>query len=93
MDTLVAVATGFSALNVAILIGLLYFYGRMASKTHAAYTFGLMIFSGLLLAQNSVMVYVCGILTNLYNWRLYPFFDALTVLEFVGLLALLKVTL
>jgi hypothetical protein len=52
-----------------------------------------MIFSGLLLAQNSVMVYVCAFLTDLYSWQLYPFFAALAVLEFVGLLALLKVTL
>lgn len=93
MDILVAVATGFAALNVIILVGLLYLYGRMAFKTRAGYTFGLMIFSGLLLAQNSVMVYVCGFLTDLYSWRLYPFFDALAVMEFVGLLVLLKVTL
>jgi len=93
MDTLVAVATGFATLNVVILVGLLYLYGRMASKTHAGYTFGLMIFSGLLLAQNSMMAYVCAFLTNLYNWQLYPFFDALVILEFVGLIALLKVTL
>ena len=88
-----AVATGFSALNVVILVGLLYLYGRMASKTRAGYTFGLMIFSGLLLAQNSIMVYVCGFLDVLYSWKLYPFFDALAISEFAGLLALLKVTL
>ena len=93
MDTLVAVATGFAAFNVVILVGLLYLYGRMASKTRAGYTFGLMIFSGLLLAQNSVMVYVCAFLADLYSWQLYPFFDALAVLEFAGLLVLLKVTL
>lgn len=93
MDTLVAVATGFSALNVVILIGLLCVYARIASRVHAGYTYGLMIFSGLLLGQNSVMVYVCGFLTDMYSWKLYPFFDALAVLEFVGLLALLKITL
>jgi len=93
MDTLVALATGFAALNVAILVGLIYFYGRMAFKTRAGYTFGLMIFSGLLLAQNAVMVYVCAFLTGLYSWQLYPFFDALAVMEFVGLLALFRVTM
>ena len=93
MDTLVAVATGFSGLNVALLVGLLYIYARIASKMHAGYTLGMMIFSGLLLAQNSLMVYVCGFLTYYYNWQLYPFFAALAVLESVGLLALLKVTL
>jgi len=93
MDVQVAVATGFAALNVAVLVGLLYIYARLALRARAGYTYGLMIFSGLLLGQNSVMVYVCGFLTGLYNWKLYPFFDALTVLEFVGLLALLKITL
>ena len=93
MDALVALATGFAALNVVILVVLLGLYGRMALKTHASYTIGLMIFSGLLLAQNSVMVYVCAFRTGLYSWQLYPFFDALAVFEFVGLLALLVVTL
>jgi len=93
MDAQVAVATGFAALNVVVLIGLLYIYARLALRAHAAYTYGLMIFSGLLLGQNSLMVYVCGVLTNFYSWKLYPFFDALTVLEFVGLLALLRITL
>lgn len=93
MDTLVALATGMAALNIVVLVGLLYVYGRMAFKARAGYTFGLMIFSGLLLIQNSVMVYVCGFLTDLYNWQLYPFFDALAITEFVGLVALLMVTL
>jgi hypothetical protein len=93
MDTLVALATGFSALNIAILLALLYIYARIAFKAHVGYTYGSLIFSGLLLGQNSVMVYVCGFLTGLYNWRLYPFFDALAVMEFVGLVALLAITL
>ena len=93
MDALVEIAIGFSSLNIALLLGLLYMYGQMASKTHASYTMGLMIFSGLLLAQNSIMVYVCGFLTDLYAWQLYPFLDGLAVFEFAGLLALLKVTL
>jgi len=93
MDTLVAVATGFSGFNVILLVGLLYLYGRIASKAHAGYTYGLMIFSGLLLAQNSLMVYICGFLADYYNWQLDPFLASLAVLEFVGLLALLKITL
>ena len=56
LDNYAAVATGVSALNVVLLAGLVYLYGRMASKTHAGYTLGLMIFSGLMLAQNSGMV-------------------------------------
>jgi len=93
MDTYATIATGMSIVNVALLLGLIYLYARMASKTHAGYTMGLMIFSGLLLAQNSGMVYVCGFLTDYYNWQISPYFAAVAVLESVGLLVLLRVTL
>ncbi len=93
MDMLVTMATGFSALNVVVLAGLLVLYGKMASKTHAGYTFGLMIFSGLLLFQNSTMVYICGFASGMYNWQMDPFLTALAISEFAGLLVLLKVTL
>jgi hypothetical protein len=92
MDTFSTVATVASAFNVALLVGLIYIYTRIAAKTHAGYTFGLLIFSGLLLAQNSGMVYVCGFLTDYYGWQLSPYFAAVAVLELAGLVALLKVT-
>jgi hypothetical protein len=93
LDTVVSVAVGMSGLNVVLLIALLYLYARIAAKTHAGYTYGLMIFSGLLLAQNSVMVYLCAFLTNLYDWQLSPYFAVVAVLEFAGLLALFRVTM
>lgn len=93
MDTYASIATVTSAINVALLLGLLYMYARMAIKTRAGYTLGLTVFSGLLVAQNSGMVYVCGFLTDYYNWQLAPYFALVAVLEFVGLLVLFKVTL
>lgn len=93
MDAYATVATGMSFVNVLLLAGLLFLYAKVATKTHAGYTYGLMIFSGLLVAQNSGMVYVCGFLNDYYNWQLSPYFAAVAVLEFAGLLALLKVTL
>jgi hypothetical protein len=93
LDTFSTVATVTSAFNIVLLVGLLYVYVRIAAKTHAGFTYGLMIFSGLLLAQNSGMVYVCGFLTDYYNWQLSPYFAVVSVLEFAGLLVLLKVTL
>jgi len=51
-----------------------------------------MVFSGMLLLQNSGMVYVCGFLTDYYNWELSPYFALVAVLEFAGLLALLRIT-
>jgi len=93
MDAYAAIATGTSALNIALLAGLLFLYARIAAKTHAGYTVGLMIFSGLLVAQNSGMVYLCGFLTGYYNWELSPYFAAVSILELAGLLALLWITL
>jgi len=92
LDTYATVATGMSLVNIILLGGLLYFYARMASKTHSGYTYGLMTFSGLLVAQNSGMAYVCGFLTDYYNWQLSPYFAAVALLEFGGLLVLLRVT-
>jgi len=93
MDTYAVLATGVSAVNVVLLAGLIFLYARMAAKTHAGYTLGLMVFSGLLVAQNSGMVYVCGFLSEYYNWQLSPYFAAVAVLEFAGLLVLFRVTL
>jgi len=93
MDTYATIATGMSVVNVLLLVGLISLYLRMAAKTHAGYTLGLAIFSGLLLAQNTGMVYVCGFLTDYYNWQLSPYFALVSVLEFGGLLVLFRVTL
>ena len=93
LDTYATIATGMSLVNIALLLGLIYVYARMATRTHAGYTYGLMIFSGLLVAQNSGMAYVCGFLDNYYNWQLSPYFAAIAVLEFAGLLVLFRVTL
>jgi hypothetical protein len=93
MDTYATIAAGVSAVNVILLVGLIYIYLRMLTKTHAGYTVGLAVFSGLLLLQNSGMVYVCGFLTDYYNWELSPYFALVSVLEFAGLLVLFRVTL
>lgn len=82
-----------SVVNIALLVGLVYLYARIAARTHAGYTYGLMIFSGLLVAQNSGMAYICGILNDYYNWTLSPYFAGVAILEFAGLLVLLRVTL
>jgi len=92
LDVYATAATGMSLVNIVLLGGLLYLYARMVSKTHAGYTYGLMIFSGLLVAQNSGMAYLCGFLNEYYNWQLSPYFAAVAVLEFGGLLVLLRIT-
>jgi len=93
LDAYATIATGVSLVNIALLFGLIYLYARMVSRTHAGYTYGLMIFSGLLAVQNSGMAYVCGFLNDFYDWALSPYFAAVAVVELVGLLVLLRVTL
>jgi len=93
LDFYSVLATGMSFVNIALLVGLIYLYARMVGRTHAGYTYGLMIFSGLLVAQNSGMAYVCGFLNDYYNWQLSPYFAAVAVLEFASLIVLVRVTL
>ena len=83
----------FSFLNAAILLGLLYVYARILMKTHARYTFGLIIFAGLLLLQNAVTLSSYLFMIEFYSWQLYPVIDMISVIEFAALPALLKVTL
>ena len=89
----VEMAVFFSFLNAAILLGLLYVYARILMKTHARYTFGLIIFAGLLLLQNAVTLSSYLFMIEFYSWQLYPVIDMISVIEFAALLALLKVTL
>ena len=93
MYPLVAMATLFSFLNTALLLGLLYLYARILVKTHAKYTFGLIIFAALLLIQNLITMSSYIFMIEFYSWQLYPVLDLIAVFEFAGLIALLKVTL
>jgi hypothetical protein len=93
MHPYVEMAVFFSFLNAVILLGLLYVYTRILLKTHASYTFGLIIFAGLLLIQNLVTLSSYLFMTEFYSWQLYPVIDVVSVFEFAALLALLKVTL
>jgi hypothetical protein len=93
MSPLVEVATIFSFLNSALLLGLLYIYVRILVKTRANYTFGLIIFASLLLVQNLTTMSSYLFMIEFYSWQLYPVLDLIAVFEFAALIALLKVTL
>jgi hypothetical protein len=93
MFPLVEVATIFSFLNSALLLGLLYIYVRILVKTRAKYTFGLIIFASLLLVQNLTTMSSYLFMIEFYSWQLYPVLDLIAVFEFAALIALLKVTL
>jgi hypothetical protein len=83
----------FSSLNAIVLIGLLYLYARIAWRSKAVYSLGLLIFASLLLLQNLVTAFSYIEMTPFFGEALLPFLLAISVLEFGGLLALTKVTL
>jgi hypothetical protein len=92
MDLLILVATLFSTFNVILLVGLIYLYARIAMKTHAGYSAGLLIFSVLLLLHNIVTLFGYTIMGGLYNTQLYPVLVAITVCETGAIIALFRVT-
>jgi hypothetical protein len=93
MDPLFFVATLFAALNVILLTGLIYLYARILRKTQAGYSAGLLIFAVLLFFHNIVTLFAYTFMGTFYSDQLYPVLAVITVCEFGGLLALIKVTL
>ena len=87
------VAVAFSCLNVLLLIGLLYIYARIAVRSHASHSLGLLFFALLLLANSVVTVYSYAAMTPFFGNDALPFLSTMSVLEFVGLAILLKITL
>lgn len=83
----------FSLLNVAVLGGLIYLYARIVWRSRAPYPAGLLIFGSLLLLQNLVTSYSYLDMTPLFGEGLVPYLLVISVLEFGGLVALIRVTL
>jgi hypothetical protein len=92
MELLILVATLFSSFNVILLVALIYLYARIVLKTKANYSIGLLIFAVMLLFENLATAYLYAFMGGFYGDQLYPSLVAITVCEFGGLLALLKVT-
>jgi uncharacterized membrane protein len=87
------VAILFSALNAFILIALLYFYARIAVKSRAAHSFGMMFFALLLLSNSVLTVYSYSAMSPYIGSEALPYLSTISVLEFFGLAALLKITI
>ena len=93
MALMMDLAVAFSSFNILILLGLLYVYARIVWRSKAVYPTGLMIFSLLLLLQNALTVYSYLDMTPFFNGGVLPYLLTISVLEFGGLLALVRVTL
>ena len=93
METMMEVAVVFSTLNVLLLLGLLYLYLRIALKSRASHSIGLVFFAILLLANSALTVYSYVAMSPFFKSEALPFLSMISVLEFVGLAVLLKITL
>jgi len=87
------VAILFSTLNALILVALLYFYTRIAIKSRAAHALGMMFFAVLLLATSVLTAYSYAAMSPFFGIEALPYLSAISILEFIGLAALLKITL
>jgi hypothetical protein len=79
-------------LNSAVLVFLLGLYGRMALKTKAGYSVGLMIFAAFLLAQNLGTVLSYLMMAPFFSSEALPFLTGISALESAGLIVLAKIT-
>jgi len=92
MALLMDISSIVGMLNMAILIALLAVYANIYRKTHATFTIGLMVFSGMLMLHNVIAVYGYLAMAKLYSDDLLPYFAGIHIAELAGLIALLKVT-
>ena len=86
-------AIGLATANSAILVGLIYLYTRIAIRTRASYSIGLMFFAGLLLLHNLLTALAYGTMSPLFGSEALPYLSAIGGAELAGLLVLLKLTL
>ena len=93
MDPLMDLAILFSGLNSALLIALLVIYVRIAFRSRAIHSVGLVFFAILLLANSGLTVYSYVTMAPFFGVGALPYLSTISVLEFVGLAILLKITL
>ncbi len=86
------IAVVFAVLNVVVLVILLSMYGKIALKSKAAHSVGLVVFATFLLAQNLTTVAAYVSMSHLFGSGALPALSAISGMEFVGLVVLAKIT-
>jgi|SRR5699024_10438977 len=101
MAVLIDAMRAFGVLNILLLLGLGYVWGRNYLQFRSKHTLGLLVFAVLLLAENALAVYLFVFDPTLTGWvtnaQLVPppaqkAMFALRVLEFAGIAFLTWVT-
>lgn len=72
MAVLIDAMRAFSALNVALLLGLGYVWGRNFLQFRSKHTLGLLVFAVLLLAENALAIYFFVFHQTLTLWVTNP---------------------
>lgn len=93
MESMMLIAIGLATANSCILLGLVYLYSKIALKTRASYSFGLIIFALLLLSHNLMTIFAYTAMSPLFGADALPFLSAIGALEFAGLGVLFRMTL
>jgi hypothetical protein len=90
---MMAVAIVFSALNAVLLLVLLAVFVGIAVRSRASHSVGLMFFALLLLANSVLTAYSYATMAPFFGREALPYLSTMSVLEFVGLAILLRITL
>jgi len=93
MALIMDLAIVFSFLNAVLLAVLLYLYARIAIRSKASYSVGLLLFAVLLLSQNLLVIFAYGSMGYLIGEAILPYLFAISLLQFGGLIALTRITL
>jgi hypothetical protein len=92
METMMEIAVIFAILNSVVLVFLIVLYGRIARKSKATYSLGLVVFAVFLLAQNLATIYSYVTMSNFFGLGALPYLSSISALEFVALVVLAKIT-
>ena len=86
-------STTVSGANIVVLGILIGVFTRIYLKTRAQLPMGMIFFASLLSLHNIIGVYAYFSMTDLYSAALLPYFLAIHIAEFAGVMILLKITL
>ena len=93
MTPLLTLAVGLYAVNAVLFAFLAYTYGRTVMATRAKYPLGLFVFSVLLLLHSAGTAAFYVVFGGYIDPEVFPYMSTMAAFEFVGVLALLRITL
>jgi hypothetical protein len=90
---LLTLAIVLYVVNAVLLAFLAYVYGKTALSTRAKYPLGLFVFSVLLLIHSAGTAAAYFAFSGYFDTEVVPYMAIMGSFEFVGVLALLRITL